>query len=860
VSEQPASRPREDSDPGAVFKRAESIYFEVAGLSPGDRAERVARLCAGDEALRKAVATLLDSAARVGGFLEEPVLGRAFDQLKRESEREEGDRRDDLIGAVLGHFRLEQRIASGGMGTVYLASRADDEFQQRVAVKVVKRGMDSEEILRRFREEKQTLAQLDDPHIARLLDAGATADGRPYLVMEYVDGVPIDRYCDQRRLPINERLRLFSLVCEGVHAAHKSLVIHRDIKPSNIFVTAAGVPKLLDFGIAKVLTGGTDAPGTIESERRLTPEYASPEQVDGGPLTTASDVYSLGVVLYELLTGTRPYAFVLKSSEEVRRVVCKSVPPQPSEAITRRAGARRGLVPQPPATGEATAAEQTGTGSGPIDYPNTHRVSSTRLRGQLRGDLDTIVMTALRKEPARRYASAEQLGADIGRFLAGMPITARRDTWTYRTRKFVARHAIAVTGVTAGVALLITGLFVQTHQKAQIQRQRDELAATNLRLDQTRRVLVSILSGAQSSDKGPGATLGEVLEDAAHGLLVTPPEDPLTRAGVNEAIGTAMMTLGMTERARPLLEAALAEHQRLPPASTPRLAVETELAQLLYYEGKYAEAEPTLRGLLVRVREANGGVASSLEGDILNALGAVLRLRGSLEAAMSVQREALSVRTAVEGAQSLACAESLNNIASIHFSSGRYAEAVESFRSSLAIRTAKLRPGHPMLLATGTNLGLALLRAGDAQQAIPYLETAAAGWAGAFGPQHPGINIARTSLGQAYRTVGRFDDSLSVLRQVEDWQTAASAEVTPALLATRANIGITLAGRVASDGSCQEAITALEAVRSHPQFGALSRGMARQVLTALADSCERCGRGADATRYRAEAAGLAETK
>ncbi|MDP1660557.1 MAG: serine/threonine-protein kinase, partial [Phycisphaerales bacterium] len=783
-----------------------------------------------------------------------------FDQLKNESERAENDRHDDLIGAVLGHFRLEQRIASGGMGTVYLASRADDEFQQRVAVKVVKRGMDSEEILRRFREEKQTLAQLDDPHIARLLDAGATADGRPYLIMEYVDGVPIDRYCDQRRLPINDRLRLFGLVCEGVHAAHKSLVIHRDIKPSNIFVTATGVPKLLDFGIAKVLTGGTDSPGTIESERRLTPEYASPEQVDGGPLTTASDVYSLGVVLYELLTGTRPYAFVLKSSEEVRRVVCRAVPPQPSEAITRRAGARRGLTPQPPATSAEATSAPADTGTGPLDYPHTHRVSSTRLRGQLRGDLDTIVMTALRKEPTRRYASAEQLGADIGRYLAGMPITARRDTWPYRTRKFVARHAVAVTGVTVAVALLIAGLIVQTHQKTQIQRQRDELAATNLRLDQTRRVLVSILSGAQSSDKGPGATLGEVLEDAAHGLLVTPPEDALTRAGVNEAVGKAMMTLGMTERARPLLEAALAEHQGLPPASAPRLAVETELAQLLYYEGKYAEAEPALRGLLARAREASGGAATSLEGDILNALGAVLRMRGSFEEAMSVQREALSVRTAVEGAQSLACAESLNNIASIHFSSGRYAEAVESFRLSLAIRTAKLRPGHPMLLATSTNLGLALLRAGDAQAAIPFLEASAAGWAGAFGPQHAGINVARTSLGQAYRAVGRFDESLSVLRQVQDWQAAGSAEFTPAQLATRANIGITLAKRAAKDGNCQEAIAALESVRSHALFGSLSRGMARQALSALAEACELCGRGADATRYRNEATGFAETR
>lgn len=849
---------------GAVFRRAEEIYFEVAGLSPADRAERVSRLCAGDDALRRAVNSLLDSASRVGGFLEEPVLGRAFDQLTRESERAEQDQRDDLIGALLGAFRLERRIASGGMGTVYLASRADDQFQQRVAVKVVKRGMDSEEILRRFREEKQTLAQLDNPHIARLLDAGATPDGRPYLVMEYVDGLPIDRYCDQRRLTINDRLRLFRLVCEGVHAAHQSLVIHRDIKPSNILVTPAGIPKLLDFGIAKVLTGNNDSTNTIESERRLTPEYASPEQVDGGPLTTASDVYSLGVVLYELLTGTRPYAFVLKSNEEVRRVVCSAVPPQPSEAITRRAGGRRGITALPAATtAEAhpgTIGTTTDLGATAIDHPRTHRVSSTRLRGQLRGDLDTIVMMALRKEPSRRYTSADQLAADIGRFLGGMPVTARRDTWLYRSRKFVRRHAVTVTAAAAAVVILIAGLIVQTQQKSEISRQRDELAAANLRLDQTRRVLVSILSGAQASDKGPAATLGEVLQDAAQGLAVTPPEDALTRASVSEAVGTAMMTLGMTEKARPLLEAALAGFKDLPPDSEPRLAAESELAQLLYYEGRFKEAEPALRDLLARERARSGGKTTQLEGDLLNALGSVLRLQGKLDEAMKVQQEALAVRTAVHGADSLRCAESHNNIASIHFSAGRYADAVASFRSSLAIRTANLRPGHPMLLATDMNLGLALLRSGDAKAAVPLLETAVAGWTAAFGPEHPGIVSARTGLGQALRRDGRFDESLASFNAALQWQSARTTEVTPAVLATRLNIAVTLADRVAAGGNCTEAIAAMDAVRGEPVFSKLGAGLVRQAFGSLADACDRCGRTDDAKRYRDEAARIGQSK
>ena len=791
-----------------MFHRAEEVYNEVVGLSPADRAERLAALCGHEPALRSAVNALLDAASRVGGFLEEPVLGRAFDQINRESQAEE---RDDLVGSVLGHFRLERRLASGGMGTVYLAARSDDQFKQIVAIKIVKRGMDSEEILRRFSEERQALAQFNHPNIARLLDAGVTADGRPYLVMEYIDGLSIDRYCDRNRLSINQRLRLFRQVCEGVHAAHQSLIIHRDLKPSNILVTPQGTPKLLDFGIAKVLSGAASAGNatvliTAASERRLTPEYASPEQVEGGAITTASDVYSLGIVLYELLTGRRPYAFTLRTTQEVRRVVCGSTPPPPSEAVTRKAGAHRVITSAHQPLTQADSDERT-------DHPQTHRVSSTRLRGQLRGDLDTIVMMALRKEPQRRYASAEQFAADIGRYLAGMPVSARRDTWLYRTRKFVRRNAPAVIAAGVAVVILIASLVLRTQQRNQIAAQRDELAAANASLRETRRMLVEMLSGAQAGARGPAATLGEVLQDAARSLESEPPRDEVTLVGIQEALGSAMMSLGMTERARPLLESAFERLKSLPENSEPRLAVEAELAQLLYYEGKHAQAEAPLRDLLTRERARNSGAPTTLEGDLLNTLGAVLRVTNRLEDAMTTQREALTVRTAVHGPQSLPVAESHNNIASIHLSAGRYDQAIAGYKSALSIRERTLRAGHPLLLATEANLGQALYRSGDTKAAITMLSRAADRWAEVYGDAHPGRVVALTSLGLALQAEKRSLESAAAFQQALDWQLVHQDPAGPAVLATRANIAIARSTVL----DCDQSIRSFAEIESHPR-------------------------------------------
>ena len=368
---------------------------------------------------------------------------------------------DPMIGRQIGPYELTARVGGGGMGTVYRATRIED-FRQDVAVKLIKRGIDSDAIVRRFHTEIHAQAALGKhPNIAGLLDAGSTEDGRPYFVMEYVDGPRIDAYCDARRLDVPARLRLFEKICGAVHFAHQHAVIHRDLKPSNIRVTSDGIPKLIDFGIAKVIRPDPSGNGlamdhlpatlTRTGELVVTPDYASPEQVTGEPITTASDVYALGVLLYQILTGRSPYRLKDRSTSEIFQAICEQVPERPSTVVFRRSPP----PPPPKDSSKEMPAEPTPTPPpSPMleEIAEARGVPSTRLKRILAGDLDTIVLMALRKEPERRYASAEQLAEDVRRYLDGLPVRAHRDSPGYRASKFVRRHAGAVA---AGLLLLL---------------------------------------------------------------------------------------------------------------------------------------------------------------------------------------------------------------------------------------------------------------------------------------------------------------------------------------------------------------------------------------------------------------------
>lgn len=361
----------------------------------------------------------------------------------------------------IGEYRILKQIGSGGMGLVYLAQRGESSYSQMVALKVIKKGMDSEEIIRRFELERQLLSGLNHPNIARLIDGGTTEDGRPFFALEHVDGQPIDKYCDANKLSTRDRLAIFRKVCSAVHYAHQNLIVHRDLKPGNVLINAQGEPKLLDFGIAKLLNPSLFQVIAVTGAtvRLMTPEYASPEQVKGESITTASDIYSLGVMLYELLTGRRPYKFKTRLQQEIIRIVCEESPERPSTVISRS-------DEEPIGEGQTRRVD-------PTTVAQTREGDLDRLRRKLKGDIDDIVLKAMDKTPTRRYASAEQFSADIARHLSGEPVIARPPSVVYRAGKFVQRNRGAVAASTAVVGALALGFVGTSVQWARAERARD---------------------------------------------------------------------------------------------------------------------------------------------------------------------------------------------------------------------------------------------------------------------------------------------------------------------------------------------------------------------------------------------------
>ena len=443
------------------WQHVRRILEQALETDARERTRYLDEACAGDAELRAEVESLLEADEQASGDF---LTGRAIDHVTGAATGSR-DADDSLRGTRIGSYLVLEEIGHGGMGTVYRAVRADDQYSKQVAVKVVRGGLGDKLAIQRFKAERQILANLDHANIARLLDGGTTEDGRPYVVMEFIEGLPIDEYCNRRKLSLRERLKLFGTVCSAVAFAHQRLVIHRDIKPGNILVTEEGEPKLLDFGIAKILDEGRSGDGgeaTITMVRLMTPEYASPEQVRGAAVTTSTDVYSLGVVLYGLLTGRRPYATGNRTPHEMAQAVLDEEPERPS-AVASRAERRR-----------------------------------------LRGDLDNIVMKALRKEPERRYASVEQFSDDIRKHLDGLPVSARPDTLLYRSSKFARRHRIAVIAASLGVLALLGGM-AETLREAYIARAERQLAEQ--RFSDVRKLANSLLFEVYDAIENlPGST------------------------------------------------------------------------------------------------------------------------------------------------------------------------------------------------------------------------------------------------------------------------------------------------------------------------------------------------------------------
>lgn len=671
------------------WRQVQAMVEEALDLAPDQRSSFLAAESEGDDELLAEVEKLLLSYDQVSTFLEP-----ADDPVDRAREDDDQEDRADTTprsmptrpleaGDRVGQYRLRRRLGRGGMGDVFLAERADDEFRRQVAIKVVHREANLSGVLRRFKSERQILASLDHPNIARLLDGGSTDDGRPYLVMELVEGVPIDLYCDQHCLSVDERLRLFQKVCSALQYAHQNLVVHRDIKPSNILVTPDGVPKLLDFGIAKLLNPEL-FPYTVELTRTelrpMTPQYASPEQLRGQAITTASDVYSLGVLLYKLLTGRLPHFASGFAPGEMQRMLSSEEPSRPSLAVTEVA-----------VEGDA-APHKT-----PEDVARVRNTLSQQLRRQLQGDLDNIVLMALRKEPHRRYGSVEQLADDLKRHLDGLPVRARPDTVGYRVRKFVGRNRV---GASVGVVatLLLVGFAVAvSFQAREIGRERDLVALERDKAQRVADFMVELFEVADPSEsRGNTITVREVLDRGADKILNELSDQPEIQSTLLMTIGRVYGSLGLFRRAGPLLHEALALRRDL--YGERSLEVAECLVLVATQQGGLGSFDDAVE-LLQQSLEIRQSILGEMHPGIIEsllAIGETYRLQGDLEGGDAYVQRAIRIAESSEDLTLEQSAQTLYSLAAISYQDGDLLRA-ESFASRLVQDIRQGEPNHQYL-------------------------------------------------------------------------------------------------------------------------------------------------------------------
>jgi serine/threonine-protein kinase len=773
------------------WARVKSLLSQALDRPPEERRAWIERACR-ESRVREEVLSLLESHERSDDFME--PIGLRPAALDRVAIPE------SLIGRRVGPYLLQQLIGSGGMGSVYRAERADRAFTKTVAVKLIKRGMDTDEILARFQRERQTLANLDHPHIARLLDGGSTEDGLPYLVMELVEGEPIDRYCEARHLSIDRRLELFMKVCAAVQHAHQNLIVHRDLKPGNILVTPSGDPKLLDFGIAKVLHSEAEEL-TGAHAGLMTLDYASPEQVRGDVVSTATDGYSLGVILYELLTGRRPFVAGDASADRMAHDIGEQEPPRPSVASGNR---------------------------------------------RLAGDLDNIVLMALRQERQRRYQSAQQLSDDLGRHRKGLPVSARPDTVRYRVAKFLRRHRFSVL---AGILLLLSlgagvvGIWMQSRVA---QDERDRAFASALEADSVSHFLRDMLASVDPQNQGRDVTVREVLDAAAERVPAIAPR-PEVEATVRTTIGLSYLGLGLYDQAAPHLQGALDIRRRLFAPNHPDVIESLEnYGSLLYAKGQPATAQKILREAVAAAR-GNPGVPPTTLALGLNNLAACLRASGDLAAAEPLYHEALSIYRQTDG-QHEELAQTLNNLAGLLLAKRDPGSAEPFLRESVELRRRWLGVKHPHYAQSLNNLAVFLQEKGDVEAARQLFEESLERYREILGDEHPEVAGTLKNLALCHATRNEWEVAEPLLRECleiretalpeDDWRTADAAVLLGRALLMQGQLE--KAEPFLTDGHAKlESALGADDPRS------------REAVDTLVLLYERWGKKAEAARYRA---------
>jgi serine/threonine-protein kinase len=799
------------------WEQIEGIFAAALEQPVAARERFVAERCEGDEDLGREVVSLLNSAESAGDYFAD-LAGRAGVPTVDESEP------DGLQGRRVGRYRLARLIGRGGMGAVYLAERDDQQFEMQTALKILPVGFESEEARLRFLSERQILARLQHRSIAQLLDGGVTDDGTPYYVMEYVEGSPIDVYCDTRELTVDERLEIFLQVCEAVQHAHRNLIVHRDLKPGNVLVTESGQVKLLDFGIARVLDPDREGAAALTQTSRARPmtlAYASPEQVRGETVTTASDVYALGVILYKLLAGRHPHRLPFTSPTDAERIICEEQPAPPSVALRSLFDSDAGGSSQP------------------------HPSSLRKLIRRLSGDLDTIVMMALRKEPERRYPSVEQLAADIRRYLVGLPVSAQKDTLRYRASRFVKRNKVGVVVAVAFAAMLVAlvGLALRfavtsATQSRAIAREAETTAQISAFLidlfktadplegfgdtvrvrtildrgagyidealqdqPEIRARLAGVLArvygnlglhdeafglheqaldlqrqlhGGEHLDVAEGVyqlaetqrsrrnfTAAESLYVAALGLRRRLNDDPNRVADVLGGLALTMRELNKADSAELLTREVLQiRTEALGAAHFQTVAARLDLAYVLRAKGELDSAEAIYLSVIPHLR-THGDSGRLLLGSAYNNLGFLYRSNEQYAEAERWYREALPLERRRGREPNLFIL--LNNLAGVLYRQGKYTEAEEALRERVAVAEAHWPAGNWRIGNAYSALGDLFMLLGDTLQAEPLVRRRVEIYAAALGPDHGWTSHAKAVLGSCLTSLGRYAEAERLL-------------------------------------------------------------------------------------------------
>lgn len=794
------------------WDRIEILFQKALDLAPEERGAFLDAECGEDEAFRAELESLLAADEQSGSLVEK--VAEAQHGLFADMEK-------SRVSTRVGPYELLEILGHGGMGTVYLAERVDDEYEAKVAMKFLRAGPALPDVARRLRSERQILANLNHPNIARLLDGGATPDGSPYLVMEYVDGTPIDRHCDAGSLGVRERLELFRTVCAAVQHAHQGLVVHRDLKPANILVTEDGTPKLLDFGIAKLLDEGESLMDHSITTQLMTPSFASPEQILGEPVSVATDVYSLGAILYVLLTGRPPFEPKGLSAAELTRRICTEEVQRPSLAA---AGERR--------------------------LPSVARGAQVSWIRHLRGDLDTILTTALAKDPKARYESVAALADDVRRHLRGEPILARPQTPGYRLRKFARRHPVGLAGGVA-FALTVTGFSVlSTLQAQRLAEERDRAEQGEAAAEHVSEFLVGLFEVSDPGAVNPDSVSARaVLDRGAQRIASELADQPEVRAELVGVLGRVYRNLGLFDEGSALLDTALVLKNGLYPPDHPEvMEARWEHAENAYLLGDYETAESLHREVLEVRRSVDAtspGVVQSL-----TSVAAALAAQGRVEDAEPLYIEALSFPREDTPLGRRNFAADLVAYGDLLRDLNLLDSAAVVIERAATIQRAELGDHHIELAHSLNQLSRTYSLLGENERALPLAEEGLAIRRGVYGPDHPEVGASLGNLSGILSRLDRLDEAETARLESLASLRAVYGDTHHYIAGTLSSLGSIQLLKEDFESSAETYRLALEKLRSlvgekHPNLAF--------PLTGLGQSLNRLGRAEEAEPFLREA-------